>query len=110
MIPPAPQRHADTTWRDSLLIASGDGVLVYTSSVNGLSATAGPGKPNTAHSTAKFAVRGFTEGADEDLRSNAPQVRVALVLPGHVGTDFIASTFRAHGRDPEQVTDPICRR
>ena len=51
-----------------LLIASGDGVLVNTSSVNGLWASLGPGMPNTAYSAAKFAVRGFTEALIEDLR------------------------------------------
>ena len=86
-----------------LLIASGDGVLVNTSSVNGLWAALGPGMPNTAYSAAKFAVRGFTEALIEDLRSNAPQVRVAVVMPGHVGTDIIGNTLRAHGQDPDQM-------
>jgi NAD(P)-dependent dehydrogenase (short-subunit alcohol dehydrogenase family) len=89
-----------------LLISSGDGVLVNTSSLNGLWASLGPGAPNTAYSTAKFAVRGFTEALIEDLRTNAPQVRVALVLPGSVGTDIIANTRRAHGTPgPEDMTD-----
>jgi NAD(P)-dependent dehydrogenase (short-subunit alcohol dehydrogenase family) len=89
-----------------LLIASGDGVLVNTSSLNGLWACLGPGMPNTAYSTAKFAVRGFTEALIEDLRTNAPQVRVALVLPGSVGTDIIANTRRAHGiPGPEDMSD-----
>jgi len=86
-----------------LLIASGDGVLVNTSSVNGLWAALGPGMPNTAYCAAKFAVRGFTEALIEDLRSNAPQVRVAVVMPGHVGTDIIGNTIRAHGKDPDQM-------
>ena len=86
-----------------LLIASGDGVLVNTSSVNGLWAALGPGMPNTAYSAAKFAVRGFTEALIEDLRTNAPQVRVAVVMPGHVGTDIIGNTLRAHGKDPDQM-------
>ena len=86
-----------------LLIASGDGVLVNTSSVNGLWAALGPGMPNTAYCAAKFAVRGFTEALIEDLRSNAPQVRVAVVMPGHVGTDIIRNTLRAHGKDPDQM-------
>jgi NAD(P)-dependent dehydrogenase (short-subunit alcohol dehydrogenase family) len=86
-----------------LLIASGDGVLVNISSVNGLWAALGPGMPNTAYSAAKFAVRGFTEALIEDLRSNAPQVRVAVVMPGHVGTDIIGNTLRAHGKDPDQM-------
>jgi NAD(P)-dependent dehydrogenase (short-subunit alcohol dehydrogenase family) len=80
-----------------LLISSGDGVLVNTSSVNGLWASLGPGMPNNAYATAKFAIRGFSEALIEDLRTNAPQVRVAVVMPGHVGTDIIANTRRAHG-------------
>ena len=88
-----------------LLIASGDGVLVNTSSVNGIWASLGPGRPNTAYSAAKFAVRGFSEALIEDLRSNAPQVRVAVVIPGHVGTDIVANSLRAHGKEPERMTD-----
>src|SRR3984957_4922867 len=89
-----------------LLIASGDGVLVNTSSVNGLWASLGPGMPNHAYSTAKFAVRGFSEALIEDLRSNAPGVRVAVVMPGHVGTDIVANSIRAHGLPPiEELTD-----
>src|ERR1700722_4078274 len=80
-----------------LLIASGDGVLVNTSSVNGFWASLGPGVPNSAYSTAKFAVRGFTEALIEDLRTHAPQVRAAVVLPGHVGTDIVANSLRARG-------------
>ena len=89
-----------------LLIASGDGVLVNTSSVNGFWAALGPGIPNSAYSTAKFAVKGFTEALIEDLRANAPQVRVAVVMPGHVGTDIIANSLRARGLPaPEQMSD-----
>jgi NAD(P)-dependent dehydrogenase (short-subunit alcohol dehydrogenase family) len=88
-----------------LLIASGDGVLVNTSSVDGFWAALGPGRPNTAYATAKFAVKGFTEALIEDLRSNAPQVRVALVMPGHVGTDILANSRRALGLpEPEAMT------
>jgi NAD(P)-dependent dehydrogenase (short-subunit alcohol dehydrogenase family) len=89
-----------------LLIASGDGVLVNTSSVNGFWAALGPGMPNSAYSTAKFAVKGFSESLIEDLRSNAPQVRVAVVMPGHVGTDIMANSMRVHGLwPPEQVSE-----
>jgi NAD(P)-dependent dehydrogenase (short-subunit alcohol dehydrogenase family) len=89
-----------------LLIASGDGVLVNTSSVNGFWAALGPGMPNTAYATAKFAVRGFSEALIEDLRTNAPQVRVAVVMPGHVGTDIVANSFRARGLpEPEHMSD-----
>ncbi len=89
-----------------LLIASGDGVLVNTSSLNGLWATLGPKMPNNAYSTAKFAVRGFTEALIEDLRTHAPQVRVAVVLPGNVGTNIVANSRRAHGiPGPEEMSD-----
>src|SRR5215472_16833298 len=89
-----------------LLIASGRGVLVNTSSVNGLWASVGPGGPNTAYSTAKFAVRGFSEALIEDLRVNAPHVRVAVVMPGHVGTDILVNSRRAHGLPgPEDLSD-----
>ena len=89
-----------------LLIASGDGILVNTSSVNGLWATLGPGMPNTAYATAKFAVRGFSEALIEDLRVHAPSVRVAVVIPGHVGTDIVANSRRARGLpEPGQMSD-----
>ena len=89
-----------------LLIASSDGVLVDTSSVNGFWATLGPRIPNTADSMAKFAVKGFSEALIEDLRSNAPQVRVAVVNPGHVGTDILVSSPRARGLpEPERISD-----
>jgi NAD(P)-dependent dehydrogenase (short-subunit alcohol dehydrogenase family) len=89
-----------------LLIASSDGVLVNTSSVNGFWASLGPGVPQTAYSTAKFAVKGFSEALIEDLRAHAPHVRVAVVMPGHVGTDIIANSFRARGLpEPEHMSD-----
>jgi NAD(P)-dependent dehydrogenase (short-subunit alcohol dehydrogenase family) len=93
-----------------LLIASGDGVLVNTSSVNGFWATLGPGIPNNAYCAAKFAVKGFSEALIEDLRTHAPQVRVAVVMPGHVGTDIVANSRRARGLpEPELMTDAELR-
>ena len=88
-----------------LLIKSAEGVLVNTSSANGFFATLGPGAPHTAYSTAKFAVKGFSEALIEDLRTNAPHVRVAVVMPGHVGTNIVGNSLRAFGLDPEHMTD-----
>jgi NAD(P)-dependent dehydrogenase (short-subunit alcohol dehydrogenase family) len=88
-----------------LLIKSAEGVLVNTSSVNGFWATLGPGVPHTAYSTAKFAVKGFSEALIEDLRTKAPHVRVALVMPGHVGTNIVGNSLRALGLDVENMTD-----
>ena len=88
-----------------MLIKSAEGVLVNTSSANGFFATLGPGAPHTAYSTAKFAVKGFSEALIEDLRTNAPHVRVAVVMPGHVGTNIVGNSLRAFGLDPEHMTD-----
>jgi NAD(P)-dependent dehydrogenase (short-subunit alcohol dehydrogenase family) len=80
-----------------LLIAAPEGVLVNTSSVNGFWASLGPGVPHTAYSTSKFALKGFSEALIEDLRVNAPHVRVVLVMPGHVGTNIVGNSLRAMG-------------
>ena len=55
-----------------LLVASDEGHLVNTSSVNGFWASLGPGVPHTAYSAAKFAVKGFTEALIEDFRDQRP--------------------------------------
>ena len=89
-----------------LLIASGDGVLVNIGSVAGFWATAGSGAPITAYSTSEFAIKGFSEALIEDLRSNAPQVRVVVVMPGTVNTDIGLNSRRALGLpDVEQLSD-----
>ena len=89
-----------------LLMQSTEGFLVNTSSVNGFWASIGPGVPHTAYSTAKFAVKGFTEALIEDLRVNAPNVNVAVVMPGHIGTDIVANTRRVLGEPgPNDLTD-----
>jgi NAD(P)-dependent dehydrogenase (short-subunit alcohol dehydrogenase family) len=80
-----------------LLVASDDGYLVNTSSVNGFWASLGPGVPHTAYSSAKFAVKGFSEGLLEDFRINAPHVKVAVVMPGHIGTEIVNNSRRILG-------------
>jgi NAD(P)-dependent dehydrogenase (short-subunit alcohol dehydrogenase family) len=71
-----------------LLVAGPEGYIINTSSVNGFWASLGPGNPMTAYSTAKFAVKGFTEALITDLRANAPHVKAAVVMPGHIGTSI----------------------
>jgi NAD(P)-dependent dehydrogenase (short-subunit alcohol dehydrogenase family) len=89
-----------------LLVASTDGYLVNTSSVNGFWASLGPGTPHTAYSTAKFAVKGFSESLIEDLRVNAPHVKVAVVMPGHIGTNIPANSRRYLGNPaPDDMTE-----
>jgi NAD(P)-dependent dehydrogenase (short-subunit alcohol dehydrogenase family) len=78
-----------------LLVQSSEAVLVNTSSVNGFWAVVGA---DTAYSTAKFAVKGFSEALTLDLRAHAPHVRVAVVMPGHVGSGILNNSLRFHGR------------
>ncbi len=81
-----------------LLIASDAGYIVNTSSVNGFWACLGPSVAHTAYSSAKFAVKGFTEALIVDLRLNAPHVKVALVMPGHIGTSIMLNTSVVLGK------------
>ena len=81
-----------------LLVASPEGYLVNTSSVNGFWACLGPGIAHTAYSAAKFAVKGFTEALLTDLRVNAPHVKAAVVMPGHVGTSIAINSRIVHGK------------
>src|SRR5262249_28989162 len=81
-----------------LLIASDGAYLVNTSSVNGFWACLGPRMPNTAYSSAKFAVKGFSEALLVELRLKAPHVKVAVVMPGHVGTSIILNSSKVLGK------------
>jgi NAD(P)-dependent dehydrogenase (short-subunit alcohol dehydrogenase family) len=88
-----------------LLIAADAGHLINTSSVNGFWAALGPGIPHTSYSAAKFAVKGFSEALINDLRVNAPHVKVSLVMPGHVGTSIVMNSAAVLGRpSPKEMT------
>jgi NAD(P)-dependent dehydrogenase (short-subunit alcohol dehydrogenase family) len=67
--------------------------------VNGFWAMLSPGMPHTAYSSAKFAVKGFSEALLEDFRLHAPHVKVAVVMPGHIGTDIVTNSRKVHGGD-----------
>jgi NAD(P)-dependent dehydrogenase (short-subunit alcohol dehydrogenase family) len=88
-----------------LLVASPEGHLVNTSSVNGFWASLGPQSAHSAYSSAKFAVKGFTEALINDFRINAPHVGVSLVMPGHIGTSIVINSGRILGRDPKELPD-----
>jgi NAD(P)-dependent dehydrogenase (short-subunit alcohol dehydrogenase family) len=94
-----------------LLVKSEEGALINTSSVNGFWATLGPSTAHTAYSAAKFAVKGFTEALVNDFRLHAPQVQVALVMPGHVGTSIALNSSRVlgHGSALELSADDVAR-
>jgi NAD(P)-dependent dehydrogenase (short-subunit alcohol dehydrogenase family) len=80
------------------LVASTEGYIVNTSSVNGFWACLGPDTPHTAYSAAKFAVKGFTEALVVELRLNAPHVKAAVVMPGHVGTSIVINSSKVLGK------------
>ena len=84
-----------------MMLKADRGHIVNTSSVNGFWATLGPGFAHTAYSTAKFAVKGFTESLIEDLRTNAPHVRAVLVMPGYIATNIVGNSMRAFGLTDE---------
>jgi NAD(P)-dependent dehydrogenase (short-subunit alcohol dehydrogenase family) len=90
-----------------MLMASPEGHLVNTSSVNGFWASLGPLTAHTAYSAAKFAVKGFSEALVNDFRVNAPHLKVSLVMPGHVGTSIVINSGRILGRDPKEMPDEL---
>jgi NAD(P)-dependent dehydrogenase (short-subunit alcohol dehydrogenase family) len=94
-----------------LLLASTEGQIINVSSVNGFWACLGPGFPHTAYSTAKFAVKGFSEALLTDLRLSAPHVKVSVVMPGHVGTSIAINTYKLLGKrsPPEMTADDLVR-
>jgi NAD(P)-dependent dehydrogenase (short-subunit alcohol dehydrogenase family) len=92
-----------------LLVAADAAHLVNTSSVNGFWAMLAPGIPHTAYSAAKFAVKGFSEALLEDLRLNAPHVKVSVVMPGHIGTDIVNNSRKVHGGDAPLDADGLAQ-
>jgi NAD(P)-dependent dehydrogenase (short-subunit alcohol dehydrogenase family) len=88
-----------------LLIASEEAYLVNTSSVNGFWACLGPTTAHTAYSSAKFAVKGFSEALVVELRQRAPHVKVAVVMPGHVGTSIVINTSKVLGKPDALAMD-----
>src|SRR4029453_15256088 len=90
-----------------MLIRSSEGHLVNTSTVTGFWASLGPTTAHTSYSSAKFAVKGFTEALINDFRMNAPHVKVSVVMPGHIGTSIIINSARMLGRDPKEMPDDL---
>ena len=87
-----------------MLLASSEGHIINTSSINGFWASLGRGIPHTAYSAAKFAVKGFTEALQNDLRLNAPHLRASVVMPGHIGTSIFINSGKVLGREPKEMT------
>lgn len=92
------------------LIASGDGHLVNLSSVFGMIAP----PLNSAYSTAKFGVRGFTEALRQEMLIAGHPVTVHAVHPGGIRTNIarnarIGETARAAEGDPVGRFERIAR-
>jgi NAD(P)-dependent dehydrogenase (short-subunit alcohol dehydrogenase family) len=82
------------------------GHIINTSSVNGFWASIGANIPQTAYSAAKFAVKGFSEALQTDLRLHAPHIKCSVVMPGHIGTGIAANTGKVQsGNDSESMTE-----
>ena len=88
-----------------MLLASTEGHVINTSSVNGFWASLGPGIAHTSYSAAKFAVKGFTEALITDFRINAPHLKASVVMPGHIGTSIVLNSFKFMGRDPKELNE-----
>jgi NAD(P)-dependent dehydrogenase (short-subunit alcohol dehydrogenase family) len=88
-----------------MLLKADRGHIVNTSSVNGFWASVGPSVPHTAYSAAKFAVKGFSEALQTDLRMNAPHIKCSVVMPGHIGTSIVANSRKIQsGNDSDTMT------
>lgn len=88
-----------------MLMAAPEGHVVNTSSVNGFWASLGPNTAHTAYSSAKFAVKGFTEALVTDFRLNAPHLSASVVMPGHIGTSIAINSAAFFGNSPKQLSD-----
>lgn len=95
-----------------MLIAATEAHMVNTSSVNGFWASIGMERGHTAYSAAKFAVKGFSEALINDFATNAPHVKVSVVMPGHIGTDIVNNTVSILGGEQadRSVGDDFARR
>ena len=80
-----------------LMIAAGGGHIINISSLAGKN----PLPRGAAYSASKWALNGLTYGVAEELRSQ--NIRVSLVCPGSVDTDF---SPRRHGKDTQKMLTP----
>jgi NAD(P)-dependent dehydrogenase (short-subunit alcohol dehydrogenase family) len=113
------ERVFDVNWRGvylgvrvflPLLLRSESARIVNTSSVNGFWAGLSTTESLVAYSTAKYAVRGFSEALITDLRLRAPHVEVSVVFPGYIGTSLVRNSMTyldSGGATPDALDDGI---
>ena len=88
-----------------MLQAADEAHIINTSSVNGFWASLGPQVSHTAYAAAKFAVKGFSEALITDLALTAPNIKVSVVMPGHIGTSIVANSRKViTGRDEDALS------
>ena len=80
-----------------LMIAAGAGHIINISSLAGKN----PLPRGAAYSASKWGLNGLTYGVAEELR--AQNIRVSLICPGSVDTDF---SPRRHGKDTQKMLKP----
>jgi short-subunit dehydrogenase len=83
------------------LIQSGDGYLINVSSAYGLIAAPG----YSAYNAAKFAVRGFTESIQQEMRHAGHPVQVSCVYPGAVQTSILRTSTYADGENHAEINE-----
>ncbi|MGW1714892.1 SDR family NAD(P)-dependent oxidoreductase [Streptomyces sp. NBC_00075] len=88
------------------LIASGDGHLVNVSSLFGLMSVPG----QSAYSSAKFAVRGFTESLRQEMLAAGHPVKVTCVHPSSVKTAIARNAGVPAGDDRAAVVNLFDRK
>ncbi len=88
-----------------MLLKAEEGAVVNTSSANGFWAALMPNVTHTAYSSAKFAVKGFTEALINDFRNNAPHLKAHIVMPGGVGTPIGLNSRRVLVGDNAPLTE-----
>jgi NAD(P)-dependent dehydrogenase (short-subunit alcohol dehydrogenase family) len=89
-----------------MMLKADKGHIVNTSSVNGFWATIGASTPQTAYGAAKFAVKGFSEALQTDLRVNAPHIKCSVVMPGHIGTGIAGNTGKVQAGNDGDALSP----
>src|SRR5215475_8615423 len=82
-----------------MLVAADEAHIINTASINGFWASIGMMQAHTAYSSAKFAVKGFTEALINDLRLHAPHVKCSVVMPGHIGTSIVSNSRKVQSGD-----------
>ncbi|NYF98460.1 SDR family NAD(P)-dependent oxidoreductase [Janibacter cremeus] len=82
-----------------LMLANGQGQVVNTSSLFGL--VGPPGQ--SAYSTSKYGLRGFSEALRSELEEEGRPVGVTVVHPGGIRTNIATNARVAAGTDPQEA-------